>query len=216
MNKIIISLFLSGILLGSGPCLASCGPILISYIAGTKKNILKGVLTYILFSSARIVVYLILSLMVFLGSFTLERLLGSFSKFILIIGGSFVILIGILMALGTRLKLPFCRFLGENILGKDKKSIIIMGLLIGLLPCAPLLAVLSYIGLVSKSVFQSLIYAFSFGLGTFASPLLLLSILAGVIPKFLSDKKAIYAQIFSLICGLIIIFLGLNLLKEAF
>jgi len=215
MNKIILNLFLAGLLFGSGPCLASCGPILISYIAATKKNIFKGLLTYILFSLARISVYLLLALLIFfLGKFTLERLSGDYSKYIFIIGGSFIVLVGLLTALGKSLEIKPLKFLHKNILEHDKKSILIIGLVIGLIPCAPLLGIIAYVGLVSKSWAQSLIYGFSFGLGTFMSPLILLAILAGIIPQWLQDKQ--YYYIFRFICGIIIIFLGLELIIKIF
>jgi sulfite exporter TauE/SafE len=217
MFKIIVGLFLSGLLFGSGPCLASCGPILIAYIAGARKNVVKSLLVYILFSISRIFVYILLALMVFFfGRFMLEQLLGEYYKYVIIVGGAFIILIGILMALGRSLEIRPFKFLGKTILEHDIKSIVVLGLIIGLLPCAPLLAILSYVGLVSKSWPQSLLYGFSFGLGTFISPLILLAMLAGLMPGFLVDKKGLYAQIFSLICGLIIIFLGLQLIRKAF
>jgi ABC-type nickel/cobalt efflux system permease component RcnA len=215
MIKIIISFFLWGLLFGSGPCVASCGPILISYIAGTKKNITKGLLVYILFSSARISVYLILSLLIFfLGRFALERLWGGFSRYTLILGGIFIILVGILMTLGKRLEFKSWQFLQRNILEHDKKSIVIIGLTAGLAPCAPFLAILSYIGLISKSWLHSLSYAFAFGLGTLMSPLILLTVLSGLVSHWLQDKN--YYKIFSFICGLVIIFLGIQLIIKVF
>lgn len=217
MSKTIFSLFLSGIFFGSGPCLATCGPLLISYIAGTKKRILKGFIAYVLFSFARISIYLFLGMAIFfLGNFTVERFLGNYSKYILIAASSFIIPIGLLMALGKRLELEFCKILEKNVLGHDKKTTVALGLIIGLLPCAPLLAILSYVGLVSKSWIQSLLYSLSFGIGTFVSPLIFLVILASLLPKFLIEKKGIYIQIFNFICGLIIIFFGLQLIKRTF
>ena len=217
MIKIILSLFLLGLSFGCGPCIAACGPILISYVVGTKKNIFKGLDVYILFSLARIFVYVVLSLVVFfLGRFTLDRLLGSFSKYIFIVGGAFIVLVGILTALGKRLEFKPWQFLQRNIIECDKKSIVLLGLIIGLLPCAPLLATLSYVGLISKTWTNSLLYSLYFGIGTFVSPLILLTMLAGSIPTFLVDKKESYHKIFSFICGLIIIFLGLELIGRAF
>ncbi len=227
MTKIMLGFFLSGLLFGSGPCIPSCGSILISYIAGTKKNILKGLIVYSLFSLARIFAYLLLGVAVFFfGRWTLERLLGSFSKWVFILGGGFIALIGLLMVLGGSLKFfakfrawlnssEFLRRLQKNILEHDKKSIVIFGLVIGLIPCAPLLSLLTYIGLASKTWTQSLLYSFSFGLGTFVSPLILFVILAGIIPQFLIDKGAVYARAFSSICGLIIMFLGMQLISRA-
>ena len=206
-------MFLYGLLFGSGPCLASCGPILISYIAGTKKSILKSLLAYILFSLARISIYLILGIGVFfLGSFGLERLLGGLSKYIIFIGSCFIILIGMLMIAGNRFEYKACCFLQKKILGHDKKSIIILGLIMGLLPCAPLIAIISYSGLVSRSWLQSLFYTFFFGLGTFVSPLVLLTFLSGLIGRWMNGKR--YYRVFNSICGLIIVFLGVQLLTR--
>ncbi len=228
MNRIIISLFLAGLLFGSGPCIASCGPFIITYIAGAKKNISKGVMVYILFSSARIFVYLVLSLAIFfLSRFAIEKLLGSLYKYVIILGGGFIIMIGLFLALGKRLELSrisrdpvkagnFFWSWHKNILERDKKSIVAVGLVIGLLPCAPLLAILSYIGLISRTWFSSLLYALSFGIGTLVSPLILLTILAGLLHRLFLEKKAIYYSIFSFICGIIIIFLGIQLISRAF
>lgn len=91
-----------------------------------------------------------------------------------------------------------------------------MGLIFGFLPCMPLLAILSYIGLISKAWFHSLLYVFSFGLGTFLSPLIPLIILTGFMPKFVLSRQAAYARILRFICGLIILFLGTQLVSRGF
>jgi sulfite exporter TauE/SafE len=215
--RILLSLFILGFSFGLGPCLASCGPILISYVVGNRKGILKSLWTYVLFSSARISVYIILSLAVFLlGKFSLEKLLGTYYRYIVIAGGSFIILLGLLMASGKKIKFRFWQFLEEKMLEHDKKSVIALGMIIGFIPCAPLLAAFSYIGLISKSWLNSLSYSFSFGIGTFLSPLILLTVLSGMMPRFLTHKKGIYSRVFSFICGLIIIFLGAHLISRAF
>jgi len=217
MLSITFSLFLTGLLFGSGPCIASCGPFLVTYIAGTEKNIPKGIITYILFSLARIFVYVILSLAIFfLSRFAIEQLLGGLYRYVLILGGGFIIIIGLFLAFGKRLEFSFCQSLHKNLLEHDKKSIFTVGLIIGLLPCAPLLSILSYVGLISRTWLVSLLYSLSFGIGTFVSPLILLTILAGIIPRLFLEKKAIYYSIFSFICGATIIFLGIQLILRAF
>lgn len=219
--KTALSLFLMGLAFGAGPCLASCGPILISYIVGTRKNILKGIKVYFLFSLARISVYLILGLGVFfLGKFIIEAWVGRFSVYIYAVLGIFLVIMGGLTAGGRNLSQnrlgKSCRFLHNNLVSHDKKSIILMGLIIGALPCVPLLALSGYLGLVSKSWVEALIYSLSFGLGTLLSPLLILSALAGLIPNFLAAQKQIYYKILSFICGLIIVFLGIQLIMRAY
>lgn len=204
-----------GLSFGSGPCLASCGPVILSYIAGTRKNVSKGLVVYSLFSLGRIFVYIALGLSAFFfGKFVMEKFLFSFSKYLIIIGGGFIFLVGLLLALGKKFKLKFCSLLQENILVNDKKSIIMFGLIIGVLPCAPLLAIFSYVVLTSKSWFDSLLYSLSFGIGTFVSPLIFLVIFVGLMPGKLIGRN--YDRIFNLVCGLIIMFLGSQLIMRVF
>ena len=161
--------------------------------------------------------YVVLSLAVFfLNRFVIEHLLGGLYRYVLILGGGFIIIVGLFMAFGKKLELKFCQSLHKNLLERDKKSIFIAGLIIGLLPCAPLLSIFSYVGLISRTWLASLLYAFSFGIGTFVSPLVLLAILAGIIPHIFLGKKEIYASIFTFICGATIVFLGIQLISRAF
>lgn len=217
MFKIAVSLFLLGLVFGAGPCLASCGPLILSYVIGTRKNIFKSLSVYIIFSLARIIVYLVLGLAVFfLGRFALEEMLGDFSRYVFILGGIFIILVGALMILGRRLEFRPCSFLQKNIIERDKKSIVIFGLIIGLMPCAPLVVVISYVGLISHSWPQALFYSLFFGIGTLVSPLLLLVMAAGFIPRLLGNKKEVYYRVFSFICGLLMVILGLQLIRRIF
>jgi sulfite exporter TauE/SafE len=216
--KIIISLFFMGVSFGFGPCLASCGPLLISYTAGTKKNFWQSIGTYLLFSSGRVAVYVILGLLVFLlGQFIAQTWLASLPlyRYIFIIAGAFIIFLGIFTAFGRHLEFKYCQVLEKNLLQQYHKSALILGLITGILPCAPLLALLGYVALVSKTWPQAFIYCLSFGLGTFLSPLLMISILSGLIPRFLEGQKAIYYRVISVVCGLIMVFLGINLILRA-
>jgi sulfite exporter TauE/SafE len=204
MLKTIAGLFILGVSFGAGPCLASCGPLVISYIAATRKNTLQGLLVYSLFSLARISVYIALALLLyFLGQVALARFMSVFSKAVFIAGGIFIILVGIFLGLGKKIKY-------------DRGSILTLGLVTGLLPCAPLLTVLLYAALIAKSWLASVFYALAFGIGTFLSPLIILVFLAGWLPSFLPKDKELYRRIFNLICGLITILLGLQLIRRAF
>lgn len=208
MFKLIIALFLLGLSFGSGPCIASCGPVLISYVAAKRKDLLKSILTYLLFSFARILVYIALGLLIFLaGKFTIENVLGSFAKYIFIFGGFFIFILGFFICIGKNIKIKFFQ--------RDKQNIFIIGLIIGLLPCAPLLVVLSYIGLVSKSWLQALLYSVSFGIGTVFSPLLLMVIIVSFFNSIIGNFKEIYCRVFNFLCGLVLMLLGIHLILNA-
>lgn len=215
--RILTSLFLLGLSFGSGPCLANCGPLLISYVAGTKKNILKTIFVYFLFSFSRIVVYIFLGLAVFLvGSLVTGNIMGEWSKYIAGIGAGFIILMGILVALGKRLSLSKLRLFSEYLIQRDTKSVILLGVITGILPCAPLLAVFSYVGLAARSCQESVLYMLFFGLGTFISPLILFMVLASGISKFLAKGNLRYLRIFNFFCGLIMVVLGIQLFRRYF
>lgn len=216
MIKIIASSFILGLSFGWGPCLASCGALLLSYIAGTGKNVSKGIITYLLFSLSRIFVYLVLGLAVFFsGRFIFERFFNLF-RLVSIGAGMFVILLGALMISGKGVNLIPCSFLHRHILEKDNKSIIILGLIMGILPCAPLVTMLTYAGLISRNGFENLLYIFSFGLGTIVSPLVVLAGLTGLLPRVWNNIKAGYKKAFNIFCGLIMAILGIQLIIKVF
>jgi len=216
VNKIFGSLFILGLSFGAGPCLASCGPLLISYIAARRKNIPKSIITYLLFSVSRILAYIVLGLLVFLSGQLISRImLNTVPRYFFIGGGAFIVIIGFFTAIGRNSGHKLCLRLQEKFLKRDTLTVLILGLIIGIFPCLPLLSVLSYIGLVSKTWLERLLYGLFFGLGTVVSPLIILAALAGLIPRIIAQNNKLYG-IVNVICGLIIIFLGARLIIRAF
>lgn len=210
----IISIFVLGLSFGWGPCLASCGPLLLSFTAGTKKNASKSLGAYFLFSFTRVCVYLILGLLVFFFGRLIFDKLSTLFKGILLIGGFFIIILGLVMSLGRDFKFGICKLLHRHTIEYDKRSLIIFGIVLGFLPCIPLITVLSYSSLVAKSWLENILYVFAFGLGTILSPLIILAIFSGFLPRVL-DGKSVYERVFRVFCGLIIIFLGIQLIIKA-
>ncbi|MDP3143729.1 MAG: sulfite exporter TauE/SafE family protein [Candidatus Omnitrophota bacterium] len=215
MLRICVSLFLSGIFLGSGPCLVSCGPFLVSFIAGANKNLKESFRIWLIFSLARIFSYLLLGFIagVFSQEIVYKIYQSNLGRYLLIAGGVFLLLIGILMMAGGLGRNKFCQALEARFIKKGMKSVAIFGLLIGFLPCAPLLAILSYIALISGSWYKGIWYSLSFGIGTLISPLIILAILASQVSKLLNKTK--FFAVFQKICGLIIFVLGWELIIRA-
>lgn len=208
--RLILSFFLLGLSFGSGPCLASCGPLLLAYLAGTQKNVPQSLRVYFLFSLSRILIYIALG--VFLS--LLLKALSRYAPYISMISGIFIIFIGILVALGRIAQNKWCCRLQELFINKDAKTIIIFGLLTGLIPCAPFISVISYIGISSYGWLNSLLYSASFGIGTALSPLCVFAVFAGLIPRILKNSQRAVA-VFNIACGLVIIFLGGSLVFKA-
>ena len=214
MHKVAWSLFLTGLFLGLWPCLATCGPLLVSYIAATKENMLGGLKTYIVFSVTRMVVYAVFGCLAgFFGELVLQKFLESNSlRIIFSIFGLFLFLIGLLLVIeksnfGARCSCAINKYLGS----KDTKSVVIFGLIVSFSPCLPLIAVLGYIALISDTWLKGVVYMSSFGLGTVISPMIFLSIGAGWLANVLKSHERVTMAL-KAVCGIILAYLGITLI----
>lgn len=185
---------------------------MISYFSGSGKNIAKSIAGYLVFCLGRIVVYVGLGICVFVfGEMASEHISASASRYLSVLGGAFIVLIGFLMTIGRNLDNKICLRLNKVFLQNDFKTVMLFGAIIGILPCLPLSSVLAYIGLTAKNFMSAIIFSLSFGLGTLVSPLFLLVALSGFSP-LLFRKETRFHQLFNSICGLIVLFLGVRLL----
>ncbi|MDD5774865.1 MAG: sulfite exporter TauE/SafE family protein [Candidatus Omnitrophica bacterium] len=214
---IIISLFFTGILFGAGPCLVSCGPVLVSYICGTQKKPRESLNAYILFSVSRVAVYVALSIGVFfIGRIGLENLIADYANYLFIMAGFFLMLIGAYFLMGKRMQLKPFNLIYRHIVKGDTKNVILLGIACGILPCAPFLGVLTYIGLVSDHIAQNIVYAALFGAGTFVSPLVLVSLAAGAVPAVIKNRDGLIARIVRISSGIMAVAMGGQLVWRAF
>jgi sulfite exporter TauE/SafE len=216
MINILSSLFLTGIAMGSGPCLLSCGPILLSYIAGTKNSAFKGFKCWFIFSVGRLLSTIFLGFLAGLaGTALFKRFYWETSGFILWgITGLFIIFLGFMVFIGMHTKLKLCNLLGSAEVQRERNSAMMLGILIGLLPCIPLIGVLSYISMVSTHYSHGIFMSAAFGLGVIISPLVFASMIAGAIPglKVLQDSSRVI--IFQKICGIILALFGFHILVK--
>jgi len=161
--------------------------------------------------------YIVLSLCVFfVGHSGLELLIVEYANYVYILAGFFLMIIGVYFVLGKRMEIKPFNLLYQRIVKGDKKNVVLLGIAYGILPCAPFLGVLSYIGLVSKNWMDNILYAIVFGLGTFASPLLLVTLAVGVVPGVIKNKNGLVAKIVRISCGIIVLYMGAQLVRRAF
>lgn len=214
MIRVAFSIFLTGIVLGSGPCLATCGPILISYIAATRKNPVGSLKSWFIFSLTRTFTYTALGAIAgIIGSSLYQSYYWQTQGYIIwFIGGIFICFLGGITIIGKDIHSKVCQRFYDIFIKKDIKSIIGLGVIIGLFPCAPLIGILSYISMISVYLYQGIILAFLFGLGTMISPLVFLSLGAGLLPKFNTLQNENIYKWFQRIAGVILFLLGLHIL----
>jgi sulfite exporter TauE/SafE len=84
-----------------------------------------------------------------------------------------------------------------------------LGFLIGISPCVPLVAILTYIACTVTNVLQGVAYALCFGIGTIV-PMMVLGPLVGLLPEKMF-KSPTHLRVFRIVCGAILILFGLQL-----
>ncbi|TRZ49380.1 MAG: sulfite exporter TauE/SafE family protein [Dehalococcoidia bacterium] len=213
--KIYIDVFILGLTLSWGPCLWFCAPIILPYISATQKGWRKGLKLSLTFSLARIGPYVILSsLAAGLSSYLINRFYQTQAGLTsYIIAAVFILLLGIFIVIGEKMPCKHVRgFIGKSPQGIREMAL--LGFLVGFAPCLPLLGVLAYIAFHAQGFAQGALLGLAFGAGTLLSPLILFGSLAGAISPVLLKKPIVY-NIFSRLCGLILMYFGIGMIIKA-
>ncbi|MBA7596124.1 hypothetical protein ES703_03093 [subsurface metagenome] len=203
-----IKLIVAGFTMGWGPCLAYTAPLLLPYIGATQRNWQDGLKVGLMFSIGRLLALLILGgLATVAFSFINQFFPPQKSGWLYLISALFMITIGILIILGKGFKIG----IGRHILDRSAKSMFLFGFLMGIAPCVPYIAVLTYIACVAENtVLLGILYAGCFAIGTAIAPIVL-GTLMGIIPGkiFKSDKLL---KAFQIVCGVVLLFFGFQLI----
>ena len=203
-----IKLLVAGFSMGWGPCLAYTAPFLLPYIGGTKKSWRDGLKVGLVFSIGRLIALAILGGLVTVAfKFINQFFPPQKSGILYLISALFMIAIGIFIILGKGFRIQ----IGKNILDKSTESIFLFGFLMGIAPCVPYVAILTYIACVAENtVFAGVLYAMIFASGTAIAPIVLGILVGGITGKIF--RKDRYIKIFQMVCGVILILFGSQLL----
>ena len=208
----------------AGPCLLACTPVIITYIVGSKAfsggkrssfaEVFKDIVTFL---SGRLLAYILLGALAGFSGAVLKKFTGSsLSLYLQPLAGAVTILFAIILFTGKsgdNCSCPAARGEAFNFTG-----IFTYGFLIGVSPCAPLLALLFDITLMSKGLLDGMFYALFFGLGTFLSGLITVGVITGFLTRvpaaFIKSKTA--AFIFKAVCALLLLVLGVGLILKSY
>jgi sulfite exporter TauE/SafE len=214
--KLYLNTFIMGLALGWGACLPFCAPVLLPYIAATRKGWRQGLKISLAFSFSRVVSYIILGLAsAGLGHYVVERFYETKAGLLVqVTAGIFITLLGIIILVGRPGHLRSCPGGKRHMPCAGSQGVgemSLLGLLIGFAPCMPLLGLLTYIAFNTRNLLQGASLGLAFGLGTVFSPLLLFGSLTGAVVRPLFNKPLLY-KIFSRACGVILIYLGTGMI----
>ncbi len=203
-----VKLLIAGFSMGWGPCLTFTAPLLLPYIGATKRDWQGGLKVGLVFSIGRLLALTILGgLATVAFSFINKFFPPQKSGWLYLIVAFFMITIGIFIILGKGFK----RHIGKSILDKGLKSMFLFGFLMGIAPCVPYVAILTYIGCAAENIpLKGMLYAALFAAGTAIAPIVL-GALMGIIPGklFRSDKLL---KIFQIVCGVVLLVFGFQLI----
>ena len=213
-----LQIFVIGFTFGiAGPCLLVCTPPIITYIAGTKKKFKDFLGDIIIFLTGRLSAYLALGYLAGLSAgliraFAAPQIAGLLRS----LGGVTTVALGILVLFYKEPDTCECKGISGRIPPQvwNFGGVFTLGFFMGIMPCAPLLALLFEIVLMSKSGLEGASYALSFGLGTFLSGLIVITALASfltVLPAKLLKSK-VSKIIFKIACAIFLMILGFGLI----
>lgn len=208
MHSESLRLLAAGFVMGWGPCLAYSAPLLLPYIGATKRHWKGGLKVGLVFSGGRL---LALALLGAIATVAFSRINQFFpphrSGWLHGIIALFMIAMGILIILGKGIGIHS----GNRLLDQGMKSMFLFGFLMGIAPCVPYVAILTYIACVAENaVLKGTWYAGIFAIGTAVAPIALGS-LTGIIPAKLL-KSARLLKIFQILCGVVLTVFGFQLL----
>ncbi len=201
-------LLIAGFTMGWGPCLAYVAPLLLPYIGATRRNWQDGLKVALVFSIGRLLALAILGGLATVAFSSINRFFPpQKSGWLYLIVAFFMITMGILIILGKGFKMH----IGKTILDKGTISIFLFGFLMGIAPCVPYVAILTYIACVAENaVLAGILYAALFAAGTALAPIALGSLM-GIIPEKLF-RSAKLLKTFQVVCGVVLVFFGFQLI----
>jgi len=203
-----LRLLIAGFTMGWGPCLAYTAPLLLPYIGATRRNWQDGLKVALVFSIGRLLALAILGGLATVAFSSINRFFPpQKSGWLYLMVAFFMITMGVLIILGKGFKMH----IGKTILDKGTISIFLFGFLMGIAPCVPYVAILTYIACVAEdAVLAGILYAALFAVGTALAPMVLGSLM-GIIPEKLF-RSAKLLKTFQVVCGVVLVFFGFQLI----
>ena len=203
-----LKLLTAGFVMGWGPCLTYTAPLLLPYVGATKRTWQDGVTIGIVFSIGRLLALAILGGLVTVAFSRINQFFPpQRSGWIYGIVSLLMIVMGVCIILGKGFKIS----IGHTMLDRGAESMFLFGFLMGVAPCVPYVAILTYIACIAENaVLAGMWYATVFAFGTAIAPIVLCAFMGLVPGKILKSVKLLKS--FQVVCGIVLILFGFQLL----
>ena len=200
-------LFVAGFIMGWGPCLAYTAPLLLPFIGATKRSWQDGLKVGLAFSTGRLLALALLGgLATVAFSFINQFFPPHKSGWLYMIASLFMVVLGGLIIAGKGFRLP----IGNGVLQRGTESMFVFGFLMGVAPCIPYVAILTYIACIAEdAVVAGIAYASAFAVGTAIAPIVLTALM-GILPAALLKSPKLF-KTFQVFCGAVLVLFGFRL-----
>jgi sulfite exporter TauE/SafE len=194
----------------TGPCLFYCAPVILSFTSGMHKDYRRSLFDILLFFGGRLSAYILLAALAGISGMLLRRFIdSSLTAYLNPLAGLISIGLGIILLAAKKDEEGNCKATPHKAAASG--GLFAFGFIIGVSPCAPLVALLFEIALISKNALDGALYGLFFGLGTFISGLIITAALAGLsirIPEKLL-KSPTAKDALRITCALLLVLFGL-------
>jgi sulfite exporter TauE/SafE len=180
-----------GLMFGlAGPCALSCSPLVLSFAASEPAAWKRPGLRFLLFLGGRWSAYVILGAVAGGAAQSWQRLArGQGPVDARLASGVLCLVLAGILAYEERHRGDGCR---AGRLGRPVGTLgaFLLGLSVSILPCGPLVLLLSEVALISQSVWQGMAYTGAFGAGAVSASLVLLVVVRGLAAGLLREPGA--------------------------
>lgn len=212
----LVQLFLIGGYFGmSAPCIFTCLPPLFFYISSKSISPNEALLKIIILLIGKMTAYIILGTLLGFSVQILRMFLEQISfNGMKIITSAIIFLLGAFVWFDNGGKSLACnsKISSRIALNNSYSPLFILGFILGISPCPPLIALLFEMAFFIKSPLEGMLFLSSFGLGSLISGVLVFGIMKGTL-NFLIDKtrleKYFSSKLHQKICAFIIVIFGL-------
>ena len=211
------ALFVTGLSVGMGPCMLHCAPVVAFYVTGTAEGWRAGLKAAFSFALARLTAHTLLGALA--GGIGMQ-LVTQIREDALVVwvqlgAAAFIVLLGALIVVGRKSRIPLCRYLNRHTLERNALSMALLGFLIGIVPyCAPFLGVLTYIAFALADIGLGALCGLAFGLGaSLVTPLLIVGAAAGLLPKVFGTP--VLLEVLRRASGVFLLLFGFTLASAA-
>ena len=192
----LIAAFSFGILSSVGVCLASCTPILVSYLISTQKDSRKFAGGIAFFVLTRAIIFISTVAIVFIIGDLAREFIKEQVLLLRIIGGTFISAMGIIIFLNKHINLKFFR--------TRSKGLLFLAMLFGIKPCLPHIFMWGYCLMAAENVSQAVMIATAFSLGENITPVAI-GLLGSRVLRYFRGR---FYRIATRVAGAVIFILG--------